>query len=306
MLAKWLAMDPKGEKLRPTFREVAAEFLDHYEAKFKAGNLRESTIIKARRYIGKYLVEEFGYFYIDQITPREWEKFVTACQHRSPDMNLENHWKHMNYVMFYARKCKFVSDWEIKNPSPSQQIGRVITSEEKKAIFSAATPTLRDQMLFASTKGMRLREHLQLSWDTSYCCHVNMEARTVIVCSNHSKTLKARTMKMSEDVLQMLSHRSKFEYWHRGYLKRQVPVSPWVFPNIRDRSKPAYDNKTAWRSALKAAKIKGRLRYDDWRHTWLTEAAKKVRLGQASIALVCAYAGLSIQIFQKNYLHLNE
>ena len=176
------------------------------------------------------LYDEFGYLPIDQITVREWTRFINACRHKNPKMNFENHWKHMNYVMSYAQKCKLLKDiWLVENPSPSNQIGRVITAAEKEALFRVATPILKDQMLFAATMGMRLREHLQLSWDTSYCCHVDLSARTVTVCAQHSKTHKGRTIPLSSEVFEMLERRSKFEYWHKGYLKRKVQPSQWVF-----------------------------------------------------------------------------
>lgn len=306
IIATWLSEKAGEQRARATFSEIAKEFLHQYEAKFKANKIRNSTLVKANRYIGEYLTDEFGHLYMDQITVREWKKFVASFMHKNPGGNLENHWKHMNYVMNYARKCKLLTeDWDVENPSPTKLIGRVITEQEKEALFAAATPILRDQMLFASTMGMRLREHLMLSWDTSYCCHVNLETKVVTICANHSKTHKGRSMAMSPQVYEMLKRRSTFEYWHRGYKKRMMAECAWVFPNRIDRSRPAFENKSAWASAKKAAKIKGRLRYHDWRHTWLTEAAKRVRSGQASIALVCAYAGVSIQTFQKHYLHLN-
>jgi len=294
-IARWMGKEPTGEVIRLTFAQIARELLGHYETKLKKNKIRKGTMDNANRYIG-YLIDEFGLMYLDQINDGTWLRFVSDYQREKPKQILENHWKHMGYVMSYAHKCGFYPRaWSVENPDPKKKAGRVLSEAERSALFDVALPNLRDQLLFAMTMGMRLREILKLSWD-----RVDLEEQTITLRPEDTKTKKGRVIKMSPQVYEMLKRRKA------GYYRHREANTTWVFPARGNPKAPMHQNKTAWRTAKKNAGIKGRCRFHDLRHTFLTECAKLVRQGQVSVVLICAYAGLSIKTFERVYLHLNQ
>lgn len=294
-IARWMGKETSGEAVKVTFQSLADELYKNYEAKLKKGKARQGTLNNAAIYFPK-LCDEFGVQYVSDVTEGDWLKFAADFQRRHPDKLLENYWKHMSLVMNYAHKCGlYPKPWVVENPDPPRRKGRVLTENEKTAILEAALPNLRDQLLFAMTMGMRLREHLKLSWD-----RVDFENQTITLRPEDTKTKKGRVIKMSPQVFMILKRRKE------GYYRHRIKNSPWVFPARHNPKLPVHQNKTAWRTAKKGAGIKGRCRYHDLRHTFLTECAKLVRQGEVSVVLICAYAGLSIKTFERTYLHLNH
>lgn len=104
---------------------------------------------------------------------------------------------------------------------------------------------------------------------------------------------------MSPQVRAMLERR-----WEER--KTHLNKSPYVFPSPRDPGRPIEDNKSAWVGAKGKAKIVGRCRYHDLRHTFASDAAKLIQVGRSSSALVCSYIGMSLRVFERVYLHLNH
>lgn len=298
-IESWMGTKLTGEARVVLFKEVAREFLDHYAASLDAGKIRVGTLRNANLYIGRYLQEEFGHvpFNPSDEDPsarfvEAWRKFVATYQRENPKKKLYNHWKHLSMVMNYVHEIGLLKrPWKVKNPDPKTKAGVVLTEDQKTALLENATPALRDQLLMAMTMGMRLREHLKLSWE-----RVDLKNQTVTLRPEDTKTKKGRVVRMSPQVLDMLKRR--YEKRPEGAL--------YVFPSRGDGLTPVHSNKKSWATAKLDSGIKGRVRYHDLRHTFLTECAKLVRQGEVSVVLVCAYAGLSIQVFERVYLHLNQ
>lgn len=295
----WMGTELTGEARTVLFREVCKEFMDQYQAHFEAKKIRIGTFRNAKLYVEKYLWGEFGEipFNPNDEDPSarfvsQWKRFVALYQRENPGKKLYNHWKHLSLVMTHAHDIGLLKrPWKVENPDPKTKSGVVLTEDQKTALLEHALPILKDQLLFAMTMGMRLREHLKLSWE-----RVDLKAQTVALRPEDTKTKKGRTVRMSPQVFDMLTRR---------YADR-IEDAAFVFPSRGDATKPVNSNKNAWKSAKADAKITGRVRYHDLRHTFLTECAKLVRQGEVSVVLVCAYAGLSIQVFERVYLHLNQ
>lgn len=298
IVSKWLGENIKtGDKRRVLIEETCNEVIRHMEAQLTAGKIRTGTLRNAKVYISSKLKEEFGQFYWDQWTDGMWLSFAARFQAEKPGKTLYNYWKHMSMLVNHAHKYGLVmKKWDLKNPDPIKKVGRVLSEKEKSALFDSALPSLRDQMLFAMTMGMRFREHLKLTWN-----RVNFDDRTVILRAEDTKTKKARTMRMSPQVYAMLLNR-KTGYYRHGRSRSDI----YVFPSRGDLNRPCESNKSAWKTAKRLAGIQGRLRYHDLRHTFLTECAKLVREGHVSVVIICAYAGLSIKTFERVYLHLDH
>lgn len=295
----WMGTELTGEARTVLFRELCKEFMEQYQAKLQAKKIRIGTFTQAEIYVAKYLRDEFGeipFIPTDEDPSARfvaaWKKFVALYQRENPGKKLFNHWKHLSLIMTHAHDTGLIKrPWKVENPDPKTKAGIVLTEAQKTALLEHGTPALRDQLLFAMTMGMRLREHLKLSWD-----RVDLKAQTVTLRPEDTKTKKGRIVRMSPQVLTMLERR----------FAKRAEGAAFVFPSRGNAARPVHSNKNSWKTAKIAAGIKGRVRYHDLRHTFLTECAKLVRQGDVSVVLVCAYAGLSIQVFERVYLHLNQ
>jgi integrase len=290
-VSKWLGFTSSGAKRVVRFSEVCDEQIKAMAARVQSGALRAGTLINAEIHIGKQAKAEFGHLRLDEV-PNAWRRYVSEFQTVTPQKTLYNLWKHMALVWNRAYKFGYVDKpWTERNPDPKKTTGRVLTEQEKAALLDAALPQLRDQLVFAMTMGMRLREHLKLTWD-----RVDLSKQTITLRAEDTKTRKPRVMKMSPQVYKVLMNR---------WAKRK-PGAQYVFPARGKPNQPTRQNKNAWASAKRRAGIRGRCRYHDLRHTFLTECAKKVRQGEVSLPLICAYAGLNITVFERVYLHLSH
>jgi integrase len=284
MISDWLGQKLDGTETRIKFSILCDEAIKLAAVK------RKGTANNARIYIGQ-IKELIGHLYLDQINEGLWNSIEAKFRIETPAKHFFNLHKHMSTVMtLAARKGLLDRPWKAKMlRKDTTKQARVLTQDEIKRIYENATPTLKDEMLFASTMGMRLREHLKLSWS-----QVDLENGTLTLTPEHTKTKKGRVIDLSPQVLEMLKRR------------KSESESKWVFPARGDKSRPTNSNKNSWKSAKREAGIKGRCRYHDLRHTFLTECAKQVREGRTGSAMVCSYAGLSIRVFEKTYLHLSH
>jgi integrase len=150
---------------------------------------------------------------------------------------------------------------------------------------------------------MRKGEKIELTWD-----RIDLATGLVVLMAEHvktgSKTGKGRKFIMSP----LASQRMQARYEERD------PESQYVFPSATDPQKPKRTNHQAWTKAKKKAGITGRARWHDLRHTALTWAT----LGDPSLTReersrsiqpvekVSEYAGVSIPVLQRVYLHGRE
>ncbi len=288
MIAKWMGSEQDGSPIQMKFAGVAADLLENLRERARGNTLRPRTLDNAELYIGRYLIEEFGKFEIRELKPFHWEAFVRRYRQSNPGKTMYSHWKHMAMVMNYAIENSYRADsWGVKNPDPKKKEGRKLSEAEKTALIQAAKGDLRDQLIVAMSMGLRLRELLHLTWD-----RVDLVARTVTLRDCDVKTHKGRIMRMSPQAFEM-------------FTRRAGNRSPYVFPSPKDAMKPTNQNKTAWRTAKRKAGIKGKLRYHELRHTFLSDCAKTVKEGDVPLAKVCKYAGVSIKVFESVYLHLD-
>lgn len=184
------------------------------------------------------------------------------------------------YIPFFT-KYEFVDEM--------RESGRVLTESEISSLFEAMNVDGRDQFTLAYECGMRLREMLSLTWD-----RVNFEKETITLrrddVKTGRKTGKGREFVVTVGALQRLKERKK----------RMGDRSPYVFPSKGNLNKPQRQNKTMWERAKRKARITGRCRWHDIRHTAITHMLMTMR---QDIALVSEYVGTSVRTLQRVYLH---
>lgn len=172
----------------------------------------------------------------------------------------------------------------LKNPDPPRAVGKVFSDEEIATLIGfAQNEDLKLAIQMAATMGMRRGEIFALQ-----CDRVDIESSTINLRAEDTKTRKPRSFKISEVCLPAIVFRAQ-----NG--------SPWIFPAKLDPSKPLHKDgyMTAWRNLKRMTAVEGRFHF--LRHTFLTKAFKAAG---ANPALICNYAGLSLEVAEKVYLHL--
>ena len=264
-------------KARLVCSELWPEFLEIKKNKSKA--TYDSMEIQGR----VHLVPFFKDYFPHEIDESLWSKYVAHAKSNTPGRKLFNDWKYLRgFLRYLFRAGKIPKIHDFKNPDPERQRGRVYSDDEIEALLENASEDLRLQILMATTMGMRKSEILLMAWD-----RIDMKRRVIHLRAEDTKIRKARSFAISDsvhDLLASISHEDR---------------SPYVFPSPVSQDRPVGrdGNKTAWLSCKRRAKVRGR--FHDLRHTFLTKAFK----APINPALICEYAGLSLEEAQRTYLH---
>lgn len=269
--------DKEKQKIRHVVEDLWPEFLGIQ--KNKSENTYASVEVQGRLHILPFFGDKFPH----EITEGLWEQYVAKNQQDTPGRKLFNDWKYLRMFLNYlTRTDRLQKVPKFRNPDPERKKGKVYSDEELERLLDAASPSLRLQILMAVTMGMRKSEILLMSWD-----RVDLDRKLIHLRSEDTKIRKARSFGMSEQVYSSLTSNS-----HEN-------GSDYVFPSPVDQSKPIGrdGNKTAWSACKRRARVSGR--FHDLRHTFLTKAFKT----PINTALICEYAGLSLEEAQRTYLH---
>jgi len=265
---------------RPKFKVVAEKLLEVQSQKAQA------TYDNSKSYINNHLIPFFGHKVLENIKPADWDFYQDLEKNRG--YNLEPHRIFLNMIMNYAFKNEWISKKIIFEPAHKKYksvTGKVFSQREVKLLLQAAKPEIALAILFGYCMGMRRVEMISLerSW-------FDLEAGTVDI----------RVSKNENGIRKVKMHN---EVWKSVREHLEAHDSKFLFPSPINSRKPISSNKTAWFSTRKNAGVEGR--FHDLRHSFLTNAAKKVKSGKESVVKVCKYAGVTIPIFEKHYLHLD-
>jgi len=259
-----------------TFQEMANLYLKKY-AMVKKRSWQKSD----KTYISK-MKPFFGDTKLNKITPLMIEGYIserlsTGIKKCSVNRELSCLRKIFNIAI----------DWGYANDNPVRKVKffsengnlreRVLTEEEEKWLFEAATPHLKPILAVALFTGMRRGEVLKLKWQ-----HVDFEKREIIVVE--SKSGKARTLPINSFLFHLLY-----------CLRLQDGKSEFVFANP-ETGKPFVEIKRAFNGACERVGIKD-LRFHDLRHTFASRLARngvdlntvKELMGHASITTTQRY-----------------
>lgn len=175
---------------------------------------------------------------------------------------------------------------KLENPDGETKAGKVFTDTEVGDLINfAQNKDLRLAILMAVTMGMRRLEIFGLR-----CDRVDLKKRVIRLRAEDTKIRKARSFAVSEACWLEIKERC-------------APGSIWVFPSATNKLASLHKDgfKTAWTNLRKITGVSGR--FHDLRHTFLTKAFKSAG---ANPALICHYAGLSLEVAQATYLHFDE
>lgn len=249
--------------------------------KTKAPNTYTSMEIQWRLHLKPY----FGGMILDEVTETEWLKYVGLKRQdpESKDRKFFNDRKYLSMFLNWCHRAGIVQTLhKFEDVDPEISAGKIYSPDEMRSLLETAVGYLRTQILMAYTMGMRHGEIWTLEWK-----QVDWARNTIHLPAAKTKIRKARTFHISNDV--------------RDALKaRQIDsASTWVFPHPQDSSLPHGRDgfKNAWEKLREETGVSGR--FHDLRHTFLTRAFKE----SVNPALICEYAGLSLEEASRTYLH---
>jgi integrase len=255
----------------------------------KTPTKRKGTQEMHKHYLGE-LRKEWGMYDITRFSSTQWAAWLQKFKTTKERKTFDDYVKHMNLILRHAYGEKYCSHLTIlKNTDVKKEdTGRVYTHDEVAALWSVMNEETRDQFTLSYECMMRLREGLHLTWD-----RVNFETSVITLKAEHvktgSKTGKGRSFKASPNTMARLKARFK-----------DRASDKWVFPSPIDPDQPVNQNKTAWNEAKTKAKIKGKARWHDLRHTAITRSLMEAGMSPIHVS---EYAGVSIRTIQRVYLH---
>lgn len=242
--------------------------------------------------------------YAAGVNSTHWDQYKSDLRLANPDVALFNHWK---FFGMFAKACfekglvksKLRLEFDEKREDQRER-GQVIPDGELELILEYANRTWRDRIRLQRLTGMRPGEVRRLRRD-----RVDLQTGVVSLRAEDTKTRVARSFTVPVEALEIL----------RARAASVAAGSEFFFPARGNPTRPMDRSLTGWESAIGAANEAIRKAVEgsgiepsliptsytphDIRHTWLTIMFK----GTTNPALICYYAGLSIDEAQKTYLH---
>lgn len=231
----------------------------------------------------RHLKEFFGGMILDEVNNNEWLKFVAWKRNQMPDRKFFNDRKYLSMFLHWCHRDGLIDKLpKLENVDPEIEAGKVYTDEECALLLEYSFGDLNLQIRMALTMGMRHGEIWTLEWS-----QIDWQKNTIHLPAEKTKIRKARTFAISKRCSDILVARAN------------KSGSKWVFPQETNDLKPGGRSglKWAWKTLRTDTGIEGR--FHDLRHTFLTRAFKKA----VNPALICEYAGLSLEEASKTYLH---
>ncbi len=275
------------KEARAALPDSALELFDKWVERKKTANKSSATItsiLASRKHLEKYLYVMLP----AQLTALWWES-VYIPETRiavSATRKFFNDRKWLKSFLIQLKHDGVIPTVpNLINPDPPLDAGKVYTDEEVSLLLNFASDYLKLAILMASTMGMRRGEIFNLRWD-----RVDLEKKIIALKAEDTKTRKARSFAIARPAWEIL-------------LARRINGSYYVFPHRDSMYKPMDKDgfRTAWDTLQSNHNITGR--FHDLRHTFLTKAFKATN---ANPALICHYAGLSLEVAVRTYLHFNE
>lgn len=303
----WMSKSKRGRIQRSTGTKILAEarkIADGLREKFLSGKItalpgqlmndvylewlatkatKSEATIARYEFAWKHLGPTLRFHRPEQVTAEWWEKYVVSRRGQNPKVKLFAERKTIKGILLFAHRRGYIEKIPyFLDPDPKTKIGKVFTDEEIKKLLDKAGKPLRLQILMALTMGMRSGEILNLSID-----RIDLEKKIIILREEDTKTRQARQFAISGVALEALKE------WI-------VPGYKFLFSTMDSSPMSASWKQILWKRCKTLSGVSGR--FHDLRHTFLTRAFKTPG---ANAALICWYAGLSLEVAQRVYLHFD-
>ena len=260
-----------------TFEEFADTFIKtHSELNKRPASVRGD--INSLKHLKPYFKNK----YLSAITPEFVEGYKASRKGQVSPASINRELALLKTIMAKAVEWKRIAvnpiaGKAVKKFDEGEQEMRFLTTDEARRLVDAATGPLKPFLIIALNTGMRRNEILTLRWE-----NLDIDKGEIVVRPEVSKSKRRRVVPMNEEVAAALLKIEK-----RG---------PYVFFN-QETKKNIQDIKGPFLTAKTKAKIKGRLRVHDLRHTaasWMVADGTDIMtikeiLGHASVVTTQRY-----------------
>lgn len=232
-----------------------------------------------------HLKHGLGHLLISEVSETEWLKYVQNKRKSYKDRKFFNDRKYLVMFLNWLHRDGLIQKVpKLPDVDPEIAEGKVYTDEQLESLISRATTDLKLQILMGVTMGMRIGEIMSLEWN-----QIDFHKRTIYLPAHKTKIRKERTFGISKSCYDLLVERSELS---QGLAVFASPRNP-------DKHQGRDGNKKIWASCKRMAGVPKEYKFHWLRHTFLTHAFKK----SVNPALICEYAGLSLEEAQRTYLH---
>jgi integrase len=279
--------------------QVAELLLKDYWQKLRAQKVsldtKESTLTRFDSVWTNDLEPYFGNWTPSQINPDIMTAFL-LWHKRVRKTQLVNVYKYLGNLFSYmvrigALELKNVPELELpKNEVKhhAKKKGRVITPSEQKDLLKNSTGYFKLLNHLGRELGARKMEMVSLEKSKVRKEHGRY---LIYLDTDDTKTGLARILPVPRYLESMLEEQM-----------RATAESKYLFPmkSNPNRHMTSQLIDKEWKECKTKSKIKGRLRFHDWRHTKATEMAQ----AKINVVLASTLLGMSIKTYQKTYLNL--
>lgn len=255
-----------GDRRTPTFGEYASTYLDN---KLANPTLRETTKRSFYQQVKCHLIPTFGAIPLDKLGNMEFLKWVVEKRDAAETLpagpgrmtRFFNARKYLIEVLGAAKEDGLIEKLpKIDNPDVPRNVGRALETKEILGIIRHTKKRLFRFFFYTLWKmGCRPREILK--WEWSMIRWEGPNKAWIDIPARISKTVRSRSIPINPSVAKRL-----YQIYKRG-----GNGSKYVFPNVKDASKPQLSYHGAWATACKKAAVKA-MPYD-LRRTFITRHA---------------------------------
>lgn len=315
-----------------TFGEHAPRALEDWLASSKYRKGYKGNMV----FYVNQLIKEIGYARLNDINEGFIETWIEDFKKRSTRKTYKDYVLYIRKVLSHAKRnglIKSIPNYE--NPDPPTPGGRVYTLAEMTRIFDTIEARVAQaragknkqhkyrslcmliQLRCCFHAFLRLREALCAPWS-----EIDLETGHWVIPPERikmgSRTGKGKDIFIDDElILPLLRELRALQVEYFGF----QPL--WVFPNPFEPSRPSWENKSAWKNLLRAAKVD--LQDAEWHSlrdtamTWVLcgddefqdrlkvappAEQEEMRKHLQNPLLVSEYAGTNLRTIQKNYLRV--
>lgn len=260
-----------------------------------ADEIRESTLQKMDTVWAHKIEPYLGNWRADEITSGMGANFMIWHRKRFPGQQLFNTYKYLSNLLNFMLEQGAITPQQMpalkiskkEKDHHASKKGRVITEEERAALRSGGSNRLRLIVGLCDILGMRKMEVGSLQKSRIK----KEEGRFMIyLTGDDTKTGLARVLGVPRSL--------------EAALEAQIKASAkseYLFPTVSGlKPVPSQVIDREWIILKREAKIEGRLRFHDLRHSRATEFARQ----KVNPAIACTILGMSLRMYQKVYLNL--
>lgn len=239
-------------------RTLAGVIRAYYQS--RKGEIKESTIQSDYYRLNKAILPLIGDKPVRQLTKADVENVIDGCRERkNKNVSINRVLDILRSVLAYAESVNLIDTApKVRSLKDDREIIKPPTQAEAQALYTAAQPHVKRAIILGCATGIRpgRSELFKVTWSD-----IDFEAATLFVESAKKGGLSQRYIPLRNDIIPLL--KMWFEDDERDFSKTVVH---W-------RGKPIKHHiRSAWKAALKKAKITRRLRPYDLRHHFATYA----------------------------------